>query len=63
MPVDALRDELASGIVCSSGVEEEGDVRVMGIQSVQDTMLIRYSYVQTTHARGAWYGSTTIDKP
>ncbi len=45
MPAEELRDELASGVVFYSWVEDEAIVGVMGIQPVQDTVLIRHSYV------------------
>ena len=47
MPADELRHEIASG-VSFSGAEAGGSlVGVMGVQPVDDVILIRHAYVQT----------------
>lgn len=48
MPEDELRHEIADGVMFW-GYEDGGElVGVMGIQHVQDVMLIRHAYVRTT---------------
>jgi GNAT superfamily N-acetyltransferase len=48
MSLDYLLNEIASG-VAFSGYEQDGElVGVMGIQPVQDVLLIRHAYVRTT---------------
>lgn len=48
MPADELRHEMASG-VSFSGAEAGGSlVGVMGVQPVDDVILIRHAYVQTS---------------
>lgn len=51
MPADELRHEIAAGIVFW-GYESAGSlVGVMGIQPVQDVMLIRHAYVRTARQK------------
>ena len=49
MPAEELRDEIESGVRFYSWVEDDLIVGVMGIQPVQDTVLIRHSYVLTKY--------------
>ncbi len=59
MPLDYLRDEIASGVVFW-GLEQDGEIiGVMGIQDVLDVTLIRHAYVRTAN-RGKGIGGRLI---
>ncbi len=47
MPADELRHEIASGISFTGAESGGGLVGVMGIQAVEDVILIRHAYVLT----------------
>lgn len=52
MPADELRHEIAAGVAFSGFDEAGGLVGVMGVQPVQDVMLIRHAYVRTARRNG-----------
>ena len=51
MPAEELRRDITSGVIFYGWVEEDSIVGVMGIQTMNDTTLIRYSYVLTKYQR------------
>lgn len=51
MSTEELREELAAGVQFYGWFESDSLLGVMGIQPVQDTTLIRHSYVLTDHQR------------
>ncbi len=61
MPAEELREEVARG-VAMWGYEEEGElVGVMGIQPVEDVVLIRHAYVRT-HRQRRGIGSRLLQR-
>ncbi|MGE0747819.1 MAG: GNAT family N-acetyltransferase [Rhodospirillales bacterium] len=59
MPADELRHEIAAGVAFSGFDEAGGLVGVMGVQPVQDVVLIRHAYVRTAR-RNAGIGSELL---
>ena len=51
MPTAELRDAIQSGVKFYGWIENNEVLGVMGLQPVQNTTLIRHSYVLTTHQR------------
>jgi len=51
MPPEELRRETESGVRFYGWIEEKTLLGVMGIQQLEDTTLIRHSYVLTQHQR------------
>lgn len=51
MPTSELRDAIQSGVKFYGWIEDNEVLGVMGLQPIQNTTLIRHSYVLTAHQR------------
>ncbi len=51
MPAAELRDAIQSGVRFYGWIEDDEVLGVMGLQPIQNTTLIRHSYVLTAHQR------------